>query len=345
MPRKKAAARTRRAPRAKRAASPPQPPPIHAQLKSTFARLRKSHPNLIGIGLGYQRSGPDQTTQPVVSVRLIVEKKPKRRGHVPAGQKRLPKHVYLRTLALGHPVRVRVPTDVEGAPQAAQSSGFRIYKLRAAAFVTWKEGGVLKAGVLTAAHAFDTIGKRVGVQGKDNKSYAGTVRAISDWRVNGVDCAIVEIDRADQLIVDAGPALPGPLPAIDDLILALGDAKDAFACPARFWGFPDERPISAVAYYAKFPMNYLDGTQVILTDVVECTSATAAFSKGQSGSLWSVQLTPGKDSSLAIQSHMVDDGERAFGCICATVQEKIREILNDPDAHVFLTVDDLRAST
>lgn len=347
MARKKAASqrtRVRRSAAAPSSSSVP-PPPISDQLKVIFARLKKAHPNLLGIGVGYQRSGPDQTTEPVVSVRLIVEKKPKRTGHVPAGLKRLPKHVYLCTLALGHPVRVRVPVDVEGAPEAAQSSGFKIFNLRAAGFVTWKDNGVLKAGVLTAAHAFDTIGKRVGVEGKDKQSYEGFVRAISDWRTNGIDSAVVEIDRTDALIIDAGPALAGPPPAIDDVIKAIGDGRDNLACPGRFWGFPEEPAISAVAYYAKYPMNYPNGDRVILTDVVECVSTGAPFRKGQSGSLWSAQLTPGVDAYLAIQSHMVDDGERAFGCVCASVAENIRSLLGDPGVNVVLTADELRAAT
>src|ERR1043165_585414 len=116
MARKKATKRKvvkKRAAVVRDAGPPPPPPPVHEQLKVIFARLQKQHPNLEGIGVGYRRCGDDQTTEPVMTVRLLVEKKP-RRGRLPKSLKRLPAYLTLRTLALGHPVSVRVPTDVEG---------------------------------------------------------------------------------------------------------------------------------------------------------------------------------------------------------------------------------------
>jgi len=281
-----------RPPRARSASTPVAP--LTEQLERLFARLRRRHPDLLGIGLGSRRRRG--RLLPELTVKLEVSRKNRKL----ARGRRLPPSVVLTTLALGQPVRVRVPTDVEPR-RRPMFSAFAVGRMTAAALATWPDGAGRAYGIVTAAHGLEA--DTVPVTLRDGSQVAGSVVARADLAQDGLDAGLVRVPVASpDRLADVGPVSVDPATA-DELLLSLSSSnQDAIGTDAETWAGPTPVAISAVAFYVCWQWAGIAGT---LRNVVECHAPLdGVFAPGTSGSMWVTAATGSPPRrAMAIQSH------------------------------------------
>lgn len=267
-------------------------PGIAAQLQAILARLKKRHPELIGIGLGSRRRRYKYV--PEFVVKFQVRKKHRRPR---AGVTFLPKSVKLKAIVLGRAVTVSLPTDVE-TPRRARPVQALVGGMTASALASWNDnhnGTCL--GVITASHGLDQ--PSVPVQLSDGTRIGGTVVARSDLAIDGYDVGLVKVDVADKAhLPEIGRWLP-PLATAEQLLEMLsGSSDDCCGADAETWSSSSPQAISACAFYIEWRW---DGFDYPFKHVVHCSGLMNTFEPGTSGSTWVTK--PPTRLVMALQSH------------------------------------------
>jgi hypothetical protein len=212
----------------------------------------------------------------------------------------LPARVRLETFALGQPVRVWVPTDVE-APRRLARTGFPVGGMTASALGAWKSSDEQRYGVVTAGHGLD--GGPITVRMRDGTEMQGTAVARSSVVRDGLDVGLVRLPIRDPLLLaDVGSESP-PMATADELLLALSSSNtDVIGADGESWATEAPQPLIAVAFYVRWQWAGVEGE---LRNVVEChATVDGVFEPGTSGSAW-VMAPPGGLSRkmMALQSH------------------------------------------
>lgn len=329
-------------PRSRSAAAAPWARSLDQQLRTTLQTLRRTHTNLLGIGIGRRRREGETLSE--VVVRLVVKSKPKTKGRLPKGQPALPGFVPIWSNVLGQRIGLMMPTDIEQA-ELFMPCWFDVGTARATSLASWTGAdGVRHVGAITCAHSLPAPGKAVEVAIRTGTVDA-TVVVRSDLKKDGLDTGLVEIPCDPNDLFNAGPQTL-PIADSQELLKCMGDDDDdALAAPVRFWTGPkDETSISdiaGVAFYAEHPIPTQSGT-VAFHNVVEVQHKGGCFEQGQSGSAWALFDDASPRSLIAIQSHMNPSGTRALGTHLGTALEWLRAA--KPDLRTltpFWTVGDL----
>jgi hypothetical protein len=231
-----------------------------------------------------------------MTVKLQVRKKHPKSTR---GVRFLPARLRLETLALGQPVKVWVPTDVE-IPRRWTRTRFPVGRMTASALAAWKASGAEFFGVITAGHGLDE--PTVNVRMRDGTGMQGSVVARSSIAVDGLDVGLVQLPIQDpSLLGDIGPESP-PMATADELLLGLSSSStDAIGAEAESWATEHPRPLLAVAFYVRCPLAGVGE----LRNVVECQAfVDGAFDLGTSGSVWVMVPPHGLPRKvMALQSH------------------------------------------
>jgi len=256
--------------------TPPSVPPLTVQLETIFRRLKQRCPELLGIGLGIRRRRGRLV--PEMTVKLQVGKKHPKSTK---GVRFLPARIRLETLALGQPVKVWVPTDIE-VPRRWTRTQFPVGGMTASALAAWKTSGKNLYGVVTAGHGLDA--ETVNVRMRNGTEMRGSVVARSSVAVDGLDVGLVQLPISDPLLLgDVGSESP-PMATADELLLALSSSNtDAIAANGESWATEVPRRLKAVAFYVRCPLAGVGE----LRNVVECQAyVDGVFKPGTSGSVW-----------------------------------------------------------
>jgi hypothetical protein len=258
-------------------------------------RLKRRHPELLGIGLGTRRRRGRLVAETTVKLQVRRKLPDSTRGvHL------LPARVRLETFALGQPVKVWVPTDVE-APRRLVRTGFPVGGMTASALGAWKIGDQQMYGVVTAGHGLDE--GPIPVRMRDGAEMQGIAVARSSVGRDGLDVGLVRLPIRDALLLaDVGPESP-LMASADDLLLALSSSNtDAVGADGESWATEAPQPIMAVAFYVRWQWAGVEGE---LRNVVEChATVDGMFDPGTSGSAWVMAPSGGAARKImALQSH------------------------------------------
>jgi hypothetical protein len=246
------------------------------QLETIFRRLKRRYPELVGIGLGIRRRRGRLV--PEMTVKLQVRKKHPRSTK---GVRFLPARIRLETLALGQPVKVWVPTDVE-VPRRWTRTQFSVGGMTASALAAWKKDGEDVYGVVTAGHGLDE--PTVSVQMRDGSQVKGSVVARSSIAADGLDVGLVQLPTTEPSLLSDVGSDSQLMATADELLLALSSSNtDATAANAESWATEVPRRIKAVAFYVRCPLTGVGE----LRNAVECQAyVNNVFQPGTSGSIW-----------------------------------------------------------
>lgn len=277
--------------RSKSAKKQPLAPPLVEQLEDTFTRLKKRFPELIGIGLGYRRRRG--RVVPEVTVKLQVRKKIR---HPEKEMRLLPKHVKLTTIALGQPVTISVPTDIE-APQRMTPTFTTVDGMKVAMLAAWlDEQGSRRFGVISAGHGLEQ--QTTPVELADGTHAVGQVVAKSDLVRDGYDVGLVDVDVAPAQLPQLSSELPVPASAQQLLDMISLDPQDNISVEGETWSSSNRETIQALAFFVSWQWQ---GLPSALKHVVQCGGTIGTFERGTSGSVWTTK-PPGR-LVMAIQSH------------------------------------------
>jgi len=259
------------------------------QLESLLKQLRGSHPNLLGIGLGYRRRRGRLVPETVV--KFQVDRKVRK---VTKDVRLLPKRVKLRTLALGQVVTIDVPTDVETPRRMSPTAS--VGGMTVAALARWvaADGGEC-SGVITAAHGLRE--SQIDVELADGSKASGQVLVRSS-PADGYDIGLVRLEVPLDRLSNIGPSSP-PLADANTLLSMLSsDPNDALSVKAETWSSTTSKPIWALAFFVEWRWQ---GFEHPMKHVVQCDGGPNVFEPGSSGSVW---VTRGAHPwVLALQSH------------------------------------------
>lgn len=298
---------------------------VEDQLRTTLKKLKRTHTNLLGIGIGRRKR--DEETLAEVVVRFVVKTKPKIKGRLPKDQPALPRFVPIWTNVLGQRIGLMMPTDVEQAEKFVPC-WFDVGTARATSLAFWNDAaGTRHIGAITCAHSLPSPGQTVKVKLRSNVFADAVVVVRADLRDDGLDTGLVEIPCDPKDLFNAGPQTL-PIAGSLDLLKSMGDDDDdALQAPVRFWTGPGNETsiadIAGVAFYAEHPIQTQNGT-VTFHNVVEVQHSGGCFQKGQSGSAWALYDDSSPRSVIAIQSHMNPNGTRALGTHLGTALDWLR---------------------
>jgi hypothetical protein len=291
-------------------------PPLVEQLEALLVRLRRRHPDLLGLGLGQRTRRGRIVPESVIKLQVKVKR---RRPARP-----FPRHVRLAAVVLGQAVGVSVPTDVETVPRV-HATRLSVDGMRASALASWTGAdGARRGGVITAAHGLprpDDPDPTVPVELADGTQAAGTVVARSDLAADGWDVGLVRVDGPLARLADIAPSRP-PLATADELLALLSASPaDPTTVRGETWsGGPSA--LRALAFLLEWEWQGVPGK---LRRVVQARAQAAlVFQPGTSGSCWVATPAAGA-RAMAVQSHAIPPKFRdAFGTHLLSAVEWLR---------------------
>jgi hypothetical protein len=246
---------------------------------------------LIGIGLGYRRRRG--RIVPEVTVKLQVRKKirnPAKGAHL------LPKHVRLTAVALGQPITISVPTDIE-APRRMASTYTAVDGMKVAMLASWLDDhGSRHFGVITAGHGLEQQATQVELA--DGSLTEGQVIAKSDLAQDGYDVGLVAVNVVPALLPQLSSEFPIQASAQQLLDMLSSDPHDKESVDGETWSSRSRETIQALAFFVSWQW---EGLPDALKHVVQCGGTIGTFERGTSGSVWTTK-PPGR-LVMAIQSH------------------------------------------
>lgn len=266
--------------------------------------LKRRHPELLGLGIGWRRKGG--RVQKAPAIKLIVEKKRSR------GVKTIrlfPRHLEFRLSNGKRPMSVKIHTDVEEAGRWVNTS-FPISvnqmpDVIASCYARWTDPqGNSCLGLVTVAHAFTGPGQSVQVPTTGGGTADGVVYARSDLIADGLDVGLIQLlNNPTGLLPCLPPTLNPGAASVSNTINLLGlSDTDAQYAPMESWFSTSPAEGRALAYYYVRTISNTDGTSYDLKSVVEADGPQGTFGKGRSGSPWVALPSEFVALSVALQS-------------------------------------------
>jgi hypothetical protein len=273
-------------------------------LGKLYRQLKRNHPELIGLGIGWRTKRGRIQKQP--AIRLVVEKKRSARAK---SVRHFPKQIVIKAGRGKRPISMRIFTDVEEAGEWLATSFPLLVngvpEVTASCYASWHSpDGVRHVGIVTVAHAFQGPGQPVGIT-VGNGVITGFVSLRSDLIRDGLDVGLVEMQQDSTSFL---PCLPHPMnPGAASVnatinILGLSDT-DALVAAMGSWFSTAPAQGRALSYYVTRTVQTPTGTSYELKSVVLADGPPNTFTQGRSGSPWVAVSSAWNPLAIGIQSH------------------------------------------
>jgi len=273
-------------------------------LGKLYRQLKRNHPELIGLGIGWRTKGGRVQKQP--AVRLVVGKKQSAKAK---SVRQFPRQIDVKAGRGKRPISMRIFTDVEEAGEWLPTSFPLIIngvpEVTASCFASWQSSdGVRHVGIVTVAHAFQGPGQPVGITA-GNGVVPGIVFLRSDLITDGLDVGLVELTQNSASFL---PCLPRPMnPGAGSVnatinMLGLSETDPLFAV-MESWFSNSPAQGRALSYYVSRTVQTPTGQSYELRSVVLADGPLNTFVQGRSGSPWIAVSSAWNPLAIGLQSH------------------------------------------
>ncbi len=273
-------------------------------LGKVYRQLRRNHPELIGLGIGWRTKGGRAQKQP--AIRLVVEKK---RAARTKSIRHFPKQIEIKSGRGNRPLSMQIFTDVEEAGEWLPTSFPLLVNeipiVTAACYACWQSQDQLHhVGVVTVAHAFPGPGQQVAIRA-EGITIVGTLLLRSDLVKDGLDLGLVELA---ENVISSPPCLPRPLnpgaASVNSTINMLGLSNtDALFAEMESWVCGTPAQARALSYYVTRTVRTPTGQSYELKSLVLADGQDDTFAQGRSGSPWIAVSSAWNPVAVGLQSH------------------------------------------